>query len=179
MHKSMDDKKIAKWYILHTYGGYENIVQANIKQLIENQNLQDSIFDIVIPTEQVVEERNGKRKVVVNKVFPCYVYVKLIYSSELWYLLTNTRGVTGFVGPQGKAWALSDEEVERLGLEKVVIELSIAVGDNVRVINGPFEGLVGTVKSIDSTHQKVGISLSMFGRETFVEMEFRQIEQLK
>lgn len=169
----------AKWYILHTYGGYESIVQANIKQLIENHNLQDCIFDIVIPTEQVVEERNGKRKIVENKVFPCYVYVKLIYSSQLWYLLTNTRGVTGFVGPQGRAWPLSDEEVKRLGLEKKIIEIATEIGDNVRVTGGPFEGLVGTVKSIDNTHQKVGLSLSMFGRETFVEMDFQQIEQLK
>ncbi|MBR5250972.1 MAG: transcription termination/antitermination factor NusG [Clostridia bacterium] len=176
----MSNTEQAKWYILHTYSGYENIVKANLEQMIENNGLQNQIIDIKIPTEQTIEERNGKKKAVESKIMPCYVFVKLIYSSELWYMLTyNTRGVTGFVGPQGRAWPLEEDEVKRLRLEEAPVDLNVAIGDNIRVINGPFEGLIGVVKSIDATHQKVGLMLNMFGRDTPVDMDFAQIEILR
>ncbi len=168
----------AKWYILHTYSGYENMVKTSLEQMIENNNLQDVILDIKIPTETVIEERNGKRKAYEAKVMPCYVFVKLIYSSQIWFMLTNTRGITGFVGPNGKAWPLDDEEVKRLRLEDVVVNFDMEVGDNITVVSGPFEGLVGVIKSIDKPHQKAQIMLSMFGRDTAVDMDFVQFEKL-
>ena len=176
----MGETEQAKWYILHTYSGYENIVKANLEQMIENNNLQDQILDIKIPTEQTIEEKNGTKKAVETKIMPCYVFVKLVYSSQLWYMLTyTTRGVTGFVGPQGKAWPLEEEEVKRLRLEDVSDNMDVNVGDNVKVIYGPFEGLIGVVKSVDNLHRKAGLMLSMFGRETAVDMDFNQIELLK
>ena len=176
----MSENKEAKWYILHTYAGYENIVKANLEQMIENNNLQEQILDIKIPTEQTIEEKNGKKKAVENKTMPCYVFVKLVYSSQLWYMLTYTcRGVTGFVGPQGKAWPLDEDEVRRLRLEEVVVDFDMEIGDSVKAVNGPFEGLIGVIKSIDRAHQKVGLVLNMFGRETAVEMDFVQVEALK
>ena len=123
----------AKWYILHTYSGYENMVKTSLEQMIENNNLQDVILDIKIPTETVIEERNGKRKAYEAKVMPCYVFVKLIYSSQIWFMLTNTRGITGFVGPNGKAWPVDDEEVKGLRLEDVVVNFGMGVGDNITV----------------------------------------------
>lgn len=176
----MSETEQAKWYILHTYSGYENIVKANLEQMIENNGLQSQILDIKIPTETTIEEKNGKKKAVETKIMPCYVFVKLVYSSELWYMLTyNTRGVTGFVGPQGRAWPLEESEVKRLRLEDVVVDLDIKVGDNVCVVNGPFEGLIGVVKEVDNMRQKVGLMLNMFGRDTAVDMDFVQIEILK
>jgi len=176
----MSNTEQAKWYILHTYSGYENIVKANLEQMIENNGLQSQILDIRIPTTQVIEEKNGKRKVTETKVMPCYVFVKLIYSSELWYMLTyNTRGVTGFVGPQGRAWPLEEEEVERLRLENRPADLDLCVGDNVRVVEGPFAGVIGVVKSVDDVHKKAGLVLNMLGRDTIVDMGFEQIEILR
>lgn len=166
----------AKWYVLHTYSGYEDLVKANLQQMVENNHLQDEIFDIKILTEQTVEERNGKKKVVVTKIMPCYVFIKLRYSSQIWYLVTNTRGVTGFVGPQGKALPLTEDEVKRLRLETVVTEFKQNVGDYVSIISGPFEGQVGMIKSIDFAKQKVNVGINMFGRETDIEMDFIQIE---
>lgn len=175
----MDEQQQAKWYVLHTYSGYENIVKANLEQMRENNNLHDIILDVNIPTMQTVEERNGKRKVVENKVYPCYVYVKLVYSSQMWYLLTNTRGVTGFVGPQGRAWPLTDDEVKRLRLETKVEDFKMKEGDSVRIISGTFEGMIGTIKSVNFAHQKAEVGLLFFGRETNVQVEFIQMEAIK
>lgn len=173
-----NQEEVAKWYILHTYSGYENLVKASLEQMIENYNLQDVITDIKIPTETVIEEKKGKKKAYESKIMPCYVYVKLKYSSQMWYMLTNTRGITGFVGPNGRAWPLDEDEVKRLRLEEYVVNFDMVVGDNVIVVNGPFEGLVGVIKSIDLTHQKAEVILNMFGRETNVDMDFVQIEKL-
>lgn len=176
----MSNTEQAKWYILHTYSGYENIVKANLEQMIENNGLQNQILDIKIPTEQTIEERSGKRKAVETKIMPCYVFVKLVYTSELWYMLTyNTRGVTGFVGPQGRAWPLEEEEVKRLRLEETPVNLDVRVGDNIRVINGPFEGLIGVIKGIDGPHNKVSLVLNMLGRDTPVDMGLDQVEILR
>lgn len=168
----------AKWYILHTYSGYESLVKKSIEQMVENGNLQDVILDIKIPTETLIEEKNGKKKAYESKIMPCYVFIKLVYSSEMWFLLTNTRGVTGFVGPNGKAWPLDDDEVKRLRLEEYVVNFDMEVGDSVRVISGPFDGLVGVIKSIDEVHQKSQVLLNMFGRETCVDMDFVQLEKI-
>lgn len=175
----MPNNNEAKWYVLHTYAGYENIVKANLEQMVENNNLQDAIFDIKIPTEQVIEEKNGKKRAVEVKSMPCYVFVKLIYSSQIWYLLTNTRGVTGFVGPQGKAWPLDEDEVRRHKLEEYKIDFALDVGENVKIIDGSFVGMIGAIKYVDQARQKVGIILNMFGRETPVEMDFDQVEALQ
>jgi transcriptional antiterminator NusG len=173
-----EQKEVAKWYVLHTYAGYENIVKANLEQMRENNNLQDIIVDINIPTRQMIEVKNNKRKVVEHKLFPCYVYVKLVYSPQMWYLLTNTRGVTGFVGPQGKAWPLTDEEVKRLRLETKVEDFKLKEGDSVKVVSGAFEGMIGTIKSINITQQKCDVNLLLFGSEKRITMEFIQIEAL-
>ena len=168
----------AKWYILHTYSGYESLVKKSIEQMVENGNLQDVILDTKIPTETLIEERNGKRKAYEAKVMPGYVFIKLVYSSQLWFMLTNTRGVTGFVGPNGKAWPLTEDEVKRLHLEDPVVDFTMAVDDNVTVVSGPFEGLVGVIKEIDLAHQKAKVVLNMFGRETAVDMDFIQLEKI-
>lgn len=168
----------AKWYILHTYSGYESLVKKSIEQMVENGNLQDVILDTKIPTETLIEDRNGKLKAYEAKVMPGYVFIKLVYSSQLWFMLTNTRGVTGFVGPNGKAWSLTDDEVKRLRLEDPVVDFTMAVGDNVTVVAGPFEGLIGVIKSIDSARQKAQVVLNMFGRETAVDMDFIQLEKI-
>lgn len=174
----MSENNNAKWYILHTYSGYESLVKKSIEQMIENGNLQDVILDIKIPTETLIEEKNGKKKAYESKVMPCYVFVKLVYSNQLWFMLTNTRGVTGFVGPNGKAWPLDADEVKRLRLEEFVTDFDMVVGDDVRVVSGPFEGLVGTIKAIDASRQKAQVLLNMFGRETSVDMDFVQLEKI-
>ena len=175
----MSENNNAKWYILHTYSGYESLVKTNIEQMIENGNLQDVILDIQIPTETLIEEKNGKKKAYESKIMPCYVFVKLVYSNQLWFMLTNTRGVTGFVGPNGKAWPLEDAEVKRLRLDTPdPASFNMRVGDDVRVVSGPFDGLVGVIKEIDTARQKVQVLLNMFGRETSVDMDFVQLEKI-
>ena len=174
----MSENNNAKWYILHTYSGYESLVKKSIEQMIENGNLQDVILDIQIPTETLIEEKNGKKKAYESKVMPCYVFVKLVYSNQLWFMLTNTRGVTGFVGPNGKAWPLEDAEVKRLRLEERVVNFDMVVGDDIRVVSGPFDGLVGVIKEIDVARQKAQVLLNMFGRETSVDMDFVQLEKI-
>ena len=169
----------AKWYVLHTYSGYEDLVKANLTQMVENNHLEDEIFDIKILTEETVEERNGKKKVVVTKTMPCYVYIKLRYSSQIWYLVTNTRGVTGFVGPQGRPLPLTDDEVKRLHLEKpTVVVTDFHVGETVRIIDSSLEGFVGTIDAVDPVNSKCKVTVSMFGRLTPVELELYQIERL-
>ena len=175
----MENKEEVKWYVLHTYSGYENMVKDNIEKLIENNGLQDEVFDLRIPTVETIEEKaNGKKKVVARRIFPCYVLIKMRYSNQLWFLITNTRGVTCFVGPGGRPIALTDEEVRRWQLEDVVTDVEVAVGDQVKVIAGPLEGSIGIVESVDAEHQKLKVAVSMFGRETPVELTFAQIEKI-
>lgn len=170
----------AKWYVIHTYSGYESMVRDSLKNLIENNNLQDKIFEIQIPTEEMLEEKaNGKKKVVERKKFPCYVFLKMIYSDMIWYLVTNTRGVTGFVGPQGRPLPLTAEEVERNGLETFSGEVDFAVGDMVTILNGPLEGFAGKVLEINESTQKAKVRVEMFGRNTEVEADFVQVKKVK
>lgn len=169
----------AKWYVIHTYSGYEAMVKDSLTQLIENNNLQDSIFEVSIPTEETLEEKaSGKKKVVERKKFPCYVFLKMIINNELWYMVSNTRGVTGFVGPQGRPLPLTDDEVARIGLEKIALEINFAVGDDVQIISGPLESFVGKVVSLNESTQKAMVNISMFGRSTDVEVDFVQVKKV-
>lgn len=169
----------AKWYVIHTYSGYEAMVKDSLYKLIENNNLQENIFDVRIPTEETLEEKaNGKKKLVERKKFPCYVFLKMIYSNDIWYLVTNTRGVTGFVGPQGRPLPLTDEEVARMGLIDTIIEVDFTVGDDVQIIAGPLESFYGKVVSINESAQKAMVNVSMFGRSTDVEVDFVQVKKV-
>ncbi len=166
------------WYILHTYSGYEFMVKDSLQRLIENNNLQDMIFDVKIPMEQTIEEKNGKRKVVERKLLPCYVFIKMIYSNQLWYWVTNTRGVTGFVGPQGRPIPMKEAEIRKMRLEDVVSDVDFVVGDKVTVDSGPLLGFEGTITELNDTAQKAKVNIQMFGRNTDVEVEYIQIKKI-
>lgn len=168
------------WYILHTYSGYESMVKDNLERLIENNNLQNMIFDVKIPMEQTIEEKsNGKRKVVERKLLPCYVFIKMIYSNQLWYWITNTRGVTGFVGPQGRPIPLKENEIRKMRLEDTVVEGDFLIGDKVLVESGPLEGFEGTITELNDAAHKAKLNIQMFGRNTDVEVEYIQIKKLE
>jgi transcription antitermination protein nusG len=168
----------AKWYVIHTYSGYENKVKANIEKIVENRKLHDLILDVVVPMEEQIEIKDGKKKATLKKVFPGYVLVKMVMNDETWYLVRNTRGVTGFVGPGSKPVPLSDDEIRMMGVEQVETVVDYEVGDSVRVIDGPLEGFIGTVEEISMDKKKVRVMISMFGRETPVELDFVQIMKL-
>ena len=169
----------ARWYVIHTYSGYEAMVKDSLEKLIENNNLQENIFEIKIPTEETLEEKaNGKNKIVERKKFPCYVFLKMIYSNDIWYLVTNTRGVTGFVGPQGRPLPLTEEEVARMALEEVAVEIDFVVGDTVRIVSGPLESFSGVVTALTESTQKVMVNVEMFGRKTDVELDFVQVKKV-
>ncbi len=175
----MENKEQAQWYVIHTYSGYEAMVETNLHNMVENNSLQDYIFEVKIPVEDDVVEKNGKRKVVQRKKFPSYVFIKMIYTNHIWFMVTNTRGVTGFVGPAGRPLPLRDDEVKRMGLEAIDFEdLDIKVGDHVRVISGALENFDGVIESISAERQKVKVVISMFGRDTPVELDFSQVEKL-
>lgn len=173
------DQQTAKWYIIHTYSTYEDMVKSTLEKLIENNNLGDKILDIKIPREEVIEEKNDKKKIVLRKKMPCYVFIKMVYSNDLWYLITNTRGVTGFVGPRGAALPLTADEVRRMQLEDKVESVDFAVGDTIKILSGQLEGFIGTVEDLDFEQQKAKVMVSMFGRDTVVEQNFVQLEKLR
>ena len=168
----------AKWYVVHTYSGHENKVKVNIEKMVENRGMHDLILDIIVPTEDRVEIKDGQRKIKTRKMFPGYVIIKMIVTNESWYLVRNTQGVTGFVGHGSEPIPLTDEEVARMGIEKVFIELNVEVGEMVRVISGPFESFMGTVEDINPDKQVLTVKVSMFGRDTPVELEFAQVEKV-
>ena len=187
----------AKWFVVHTYSGYENKVKEDLEKSVENLGLQDIILEVKYPTEETIEIlQNGKRKVTQRKVYPGYVMVKmlvdilekerengtvtkdLVMNPRAWYVVRNTRGVTGFVGPGSKPVPLSDEEVTAMGVERIPIVLNIEVGESVRVVSGPLENFIGRVEALDSERQKVKLTVSMFGRETPVELDFFQVQKL-
>lgn len=166
----------AKWYVVHTYSGYENKVAKSIETVVENQSLQDLIEEVSVPTEKVLEvKEDGKEREVERKVFPGYVLVKMILTDDSWYVVRNIRGVTGFVGPGSKPIPLSEQEVAALGVETVKVEVNYAVGDSVRVVSGPLEGFTGIVNSVDTEKNQVVITVSMFGRDNQVELELNQV----
>ena len=170
----------ARWYVVHTYSGYENKVAATIEKTIETRKLQDLIFAVSIPTETVLEVRENSQKEVERKIFPGYVLVKMIMTDDSWHVVRNTRGVTGFVGPGSKPVALTDEEVAALGIDQkeTKVSLSYKVGDQVRVTDGPITNFVGIVDEINENENRVRVIVSMFGRETPAELDFSQVKPL-
>ena len=167
-----------KWYVIHTYSGYENKVKANIEKVIENRGMQEVILDIVVPMEEQIEIKDGRKKVTLRKVFPGYVLIKMLITDETWYVVRNTRGVTGFVGPGSRPVPLSEDEVKAMGVEESAPIVDYEIGDNVRVADGPLESFIGIVEDINMEKKKVRVLVSMFGRETPVELELVQIQKL-
>lgn len=168
----------ANWYVVHTYSGHENKVKANIEKIVENRGMEDVIVEVAVPTEEVVEVKNGKKKVKLKKIFPGYVIVKMIMTDESWYVVRNTRGVTGFVGPGSKPIPLTEDEVSNMGIDKKEVIIDIVLGESVRVISGPFDSFVGVVEEINMDKQSFKVLISMFGRETPVELEFSQVVKI-
>ena len=167
----------AKWYVVHTYSGYENKVKANIEKTIENRHLEDQILEVRVPLEDVVEMRNGVSKQVQRKMFPSYVLINMVMNDDTWYVVRNTRGCTGFVGPASKPVPLSAEEVEKMGVEKAApLTVDFNVGDTVQITAGPLEGFMGLVEGIDTESFKVKLKVNMFGRETPAEVDIAQVE---
>lgn len=178
IEKQADPRSEAKWYALHTFSGYENVAKDNLTTVVTKFGLQDRIFDIIIPMETVVEEKNGKKKLVERKSMPCYIFVKMIYGDDLWHWVVNTRGITGFVGPNGRALALTEEEVRKNKLEKIKVEANLQVGDKVEVIDGPLEGTIGTVQSANAETSVATVIVEMFGREAPVDLDFTQMRKI-
>lgn len=168
-----------KWYVIHTYSGYENKVKTNIEKLVENSNMSELIPEVSVPVEEVTEVKNGKKKVVQRKLFPGYVLVKMIMNDDTWYVVRNTRGVTSFVGPGSKPVALTESEVLAMGLESVdIADIDLKPGDSVTITTGAFAESVGTVKEVNVNKKTVTVAISMFGRETPMELDFTQVQLL-
>ena len=167
-----------KWYVAHTYSGYENTVAVSIEQAVENRNMHDLIAEVTIPLETVTEITDNGPKTVERKVFPGYVLVKMIMTDETWHLVRNIRGVTGFVGAANKAIPLTEEEIAALGVEKREVVVGYAVGDSVKITDGALASFIGTVEELDTDRGKVKVVVSMFGRETPVELELDQVETI-
>lgn len=174
----MENENKAKWYVAHTYSGYENKVKANIEAAVENRDMQDIIQEVVVPMQEQLEIKNGKKKLSMKKIFPGYVMIKMIMTDDSWYIVRNTRGVTGFVGPGSKPVPLSESELKSMGIHEKKPVLDISMGDNIKVISGPFENFIGVVENINFDQNKVKVNISMFGRETPVELGFDQIEKM-
>ncbi|MDD2226974.1 MAG: transcription termination/antitermination protein NusG [Clostridia bacterium] len=168
----------AKWYALHTFSGYENVAKENLETVVEKFNLQDRIFDIIIPVEEAIEERKGKKKLVQRKIMPCYLLVKMIYGDDLWHNITRTRGITGFVGPKGRPLALTEDEVRKMRLEKITVNLDLNKGDKIEIIDGPLNNFVGVVDLVNKENNKVKVIVEMFGRETPVDLDYSQIRKI-
>ncbi len=172
------DSENPQWYVVHTYSGYENKVKANIEKIVENRGMQDLICEVSVPTQNTVEMRNGKKKLVSRKIFPGYVLVKMFMNDDTWYVVRNTRGVTAFVGPGSRPVPLSEEEMLVMGLGEGGVVLNIAVGDSVKIISGPFQDSIGSVCDLNHQKKTVTVKLSIFGRETPVELDFIQVERV-
>ena len=168
----------AKWYVVHTYSGYENKVKANIDKTIETRHLEGQILEVRVPLEEVPEIRNGVEKVVQRKMFPGYVMIHMIMNDDTWYVVRNTRGVTGFVGPGSKTVPLTDTEMLSLGIKNEKVEVDFKEGDMIAVIGGVWSGTAGVVKRIDENRQTVTINVDMFGRETPVELNFTEVKKM-
>lgn len=167
-----------KWYVVHTYSGYENKVKTDLEKTVKNRELEDYIFDIVVPMEEQIEIKDGKRKTNLKKVFPGYVLVKMIVTEESWYIVRNTRGVTGFVGSGTDPIPLTEEEIRKMGFELTEVNVDYEINDSVKILNGPLENFVGVVQEINKEKHKVKVLVSMFGRETPVELEFSQVQKV-
>ena len=168
----------ANWYVVHTYSGYENKVKANIDKTIENRHLEDQILEVRVPMEDVEETKDGKRNLVQKKMFPGYVLIHMIMNDDTWYVVRNTRGVTGFVGPGSKPVPLTETEMDRLGIQNVVVQIDFEEGDSVVVTGGVWKDTVGVVQSINEAKRIVTINVEMFGRETPVEISFAEVKKM-
>lgn len=171
-----------QWYVVHTYSGYENKVKANLERRIESMNMEDKIFRILVPMEDEVEIKNGKKKVTKKKVFPGYVLVEMTMTDDSWYVVRNTPGVTGFVGSGSKPIPLNEEEakaiIKQMGIEEPKAKMDVHLGENVKVTDGPFENFAGVIEEIYPDKGKVKVMVSMFGRETPIELDYSQIEKM-
>lgn len=168
-----------RWYVIHTYSGYENKVKANIEKIIDNRNMYDVITDVIVPIQEVMEiTKSGQKKLVPRKVFPGYVFVKMIMNDDTWYVVRNTRGVTSFVGPGSKPVALTEAEVVSMGIESFATTCSISEGDIVLIKEGPFANSTGLVKEVNLKKKTIVVTVNFFGRETPVELSFEQIQQM-
>ena len=167
-----------RWYVVHTYSGYENKVKTDLEKTIKNRELEDFFFEIIVPMEEQIEIKDGKKKTNLKKVFPGYVLIKMIVTEQSWYIVRNTRGVTGFVGSGTDPIPLTNEEIRNMGFETTIINVDYEVNDSVKVVNGPLSGFIGTVQEINKEKNKVKVMVSMFGRETPVELEFSQVEKV-
>lgn len=171
-----------KWYVIHTYSGYENKVKANLEKRVASMNMEDKIFAVLVPMEDEIEIKDGKRRVIQRKIFPGYVLVEMILTDDSWYVVRNTPGVTSFVGSGTKPIPLMPSEVEnimrKMGMGEAPVKIDLDIGESIRVIAGPFENFIGTVEEIYPDKSKLKVLVSMFGRETPVELEFTQVEKL-
>lgn len=167
-----------RWYVVHTYSGYENKVKTDLEKTVKNRELEDYFFEIVVPMEEQIEIKDGKKKVNLKKVFPGYVLVKMIVTEATWYIVRNTRGVTGFVGSGTDPIPLTEKEIRQMGFDVASIKFDYMIGDSVRITGGSFDGFIGTVQEINKDKNKVKVSISMFGRETPIEVDFSQIDKI-
>lgn len=168
----------AHWYVVHTYSGYENKVKVDIEKTIENRNLQDQILEVSVPLESVIELKNGVEKKADKKMFPGYVLLHMFMNDDTWYVVRNTRGVTGFVGPGSKPVPLTEEEMEKLGFKNEEVIIGFEVGDTIVVTSGAWKDTVGAIKSINEGKKTITMNVEMFGRETPVEISFSEIKKM-
>ena len=168
----------AKWYVAHTYSGYENKVKSDIEKTIENRKLQDQILEVAVPVQDVIETKNGSKKTVSRKLFPGYVLINMYMNDVTWYIVRNTRGVTGFVGPESKPVPLTEAEMRNLGINVNEVKIDVAVGDIIKVVTGDWEGNTGEIKSINEGKQTVTIEVDIFGRAPSVEIGFADIQKM-
>ncbi len=176
---SQETEKIEpRWYVVHTYSGYENKVKTDLEKTVKNRELEDYFFEIVVPMEEQIEIKDGKKKTNLKKVFPGYVLVKMIVTEATWYIVRNTRGVTGFVGSGTDPIPLTDQEIRKMGFEIPNVNVDFSQGESVSITSGSFEGFVGTVQEINKDKKKVKVLVSMFGRETPIEVDFSQVSKI-
>ena len=168
-----------RWYVVHTYSGYENKVKTDLEKTVKNRELEEYFFDIVVPMEEQIEIKDGQRTANLKKVFPGYVLIKMIVTEESWYIVRNTRGVTGFVGSGTDPIPLTEDEIRNMGFDVADVNVDYEVNDSVRVMNGPLENFIGVVQEINKEKRKVKVMVSMFGRETPVELDFIQVQKVK
>ncbi|HAN09286.1 MAG TPA: transcription termination/antitermination factor NusG [Clostridiales bacterium] len=169
----------ARWYVVHTYSGYENKVKANLENIIENRNIQELIPEVKVPMQDVTEIKNGVKKVVPRKVFPGYVLVKMVMNDDTWYIVRNIRGVTGFVGPGSKPVALTEEEIKNMGIENFEsIDIGISANELIKVTSGPFKDSTGVVREVNKAKKMIVVMLSIFGRDTPVELDVNQVTKM-
>ena len=173
-----DYDMVPRWYVVHTYSGYENKVKTDLEKTVKNRELEDFFFDIVVPMEEQIEIKDDKRKTTLKKVFPGYVLIKMIVTEQTWYIVRNTRGVTGFVGSGTDPIPLTEEEIRKMGFEIKEVNVDYSVNDSVKILDGALRDFVGTVTEINKEKHKVKVLVSMFGRETPVELEFSQVEKI-